>query len=149
MLRHVSAVLRSAKLDLSERTLQILNASPTTLFRPALVSLIAVASANLLFAQQLAFELPDPQDKQISIRPGDTQLTAVCFLGTQCPMARAYTGTLSRLQQEYADSGLRIVGVMSNRQDSLEEILRYVEETRVDFEVAIENTKFLQSEGKM
>lgn len=67
-------------------------------------------------------------DKQI-----DEQITAVCFLGTECPMARAYTVQLNALHTEFAARGVRIIGVMSNRQDTLEEIAEFADELQTVF----------------
>ncbi len=86
-------------------------------------------------AQQLAFELETPDGKGIVIRQESGKLTAVCFLGTECPMARAYASRLSSLQAEFQDRGLRVVGIVSNRQDSDDDIRRYVEELEVAFPI--------------
>jgi len=59
----------------------------------------------------------------------------VCFLGTECPMARLYGPRLSELAEEFADNGVRFVGVNSNRQDSVTDIREYVKTYRVRFPV--------------
>jgi len=64
-----------------------------------------------------------------------TKLTVVCFLGTECPMARLYGPRLSKLADEFRSHHVRIVGVNSNRQDSVAEIRAYVDELSVSFPV--------------
>lgn len=51
-------------------------------------------------------------------------------------MARGYAATLNELQRVFGPRGVRIVGVFSNSQDSLDELASYVEELEVEFEVA-------------
>jgi alkyl hydroperoxide reductase subunit AhpC len=63
------------------------------------------------------------------------KLTVVCFLGTECPMARLYGPRLSELADEFRSDDVRIIGVNSNRQDSLADIRAYVDELSVSFPV--------------
>lgn len=83
-------------------------------------------------AQSLAFQLPTAEERLFELRPSD-RLTAVCFLGTECPMARSYVATLNELGREYRSRGVEVVGVMSNHQDSWVDIQRYVEELGAEF----------------
>jgi peroxiredoxin len=57
----------------------------------------------------------------------------VAFLGTQCPLAKAYSTRLNELAQDYAPKGIRVVGVNSNRQDSLKEIGAFVQRQAIAF----------------
>ena len=52
----------------------------------------------------------------------------VAFLGTECPLAKLYAIRLQELANEYSDS-VRVLAVMSNRQDSLEEISAFAAAT--------------------
>ena len=49
-------------------------------------------------------------------------LTVVCFLGTECPLARYYGPRLSGIATEYASQNVRFIGVNSNSQDSQDDI---------------------------
>ena len=90
------------------------------------------AEAQPAEAQFTVAQLVDGQ--QTGVEPGVGQpITAVCFLGTECPMARVYAVQLNALQQEFAHRGVRIVGVMSNRQDTLEDIAEYAEQLQTAF----------------
>ncbi len=104
----------------------------------AAVLMLALCLARTGWAQQLAFELPNPLGDQVSVQVGDAKLTVICFLGTQCPMAKAYAGSLSKLQQDYAADGVRVLGVMSNRQDSVEDIRAYVAATEAEFDIVVD-----------
>lgn len=96
-------------------------------------------SAQPCQAQNLAFSLPAVSGEvtavQASEKSASTTATAVCFLGTECPMARGYAAQLNALQSEFSPRGVHIVGVMSNRQDSLEDIASYVSQLHVNFPI--------------
>ena len=62
------------------------------------------------------------------------KLTVLCFLGTECPLAKLYAGRLQGLANEF--DSVRFIGINSNVQDSLEDIRRYVEATGIEFEMA-------------
>lgn len=62
-------------------------------------------------------------------------LIVIAFLGTECPLAKLYARTLNRLHQEYESRGVRFVAVMSNRQDSLEEIAAFAKRAELRFPV--------------
>ncbi|QDS93545.1 hypothetical protein FF011L_23150 [Roseimaritima multifibrata] len=57
----------------------------------------------------------------------------LCFLGTECPLARLYAPRLQRLADQFEDSGFQFLGVDSNRQDSPAEIQAYQQETKILF----------------
>ena len=59
----------------------------------------------------------------------------VAFLGTECPLAKLYSGRLGELSAAYAERGVRVVGVISNRQDSLQKIGAFVDRQSIEFPV--------------
>lgn len=87
--------------------------------------------------ERLAFDLKNHNGEVVRVRAGENQATAVCFLGTECPMARSYAAKLSAMQMEFDDQ-LHVVGVMSNRQDSVEDVQSYVKSLDVEFDVVID-----------
>lgn len=100
-----------------------------------LVGWYLVGHPNPAVAQHLSFRLPTSDGKQVQVVAGHSPITVICFLGTECPMARSYASKLNGLQSEFADQGVKIIGVMSNRQDSAEDIQAYVRELQVTFDV--------------
>jgi hypothetical protein len=84
----------------------------------------AIEDAKLLDPRGAAHRLDDYSD-----RP----LLAVVFLGTECPLARLYAVRLGELAREFPD--VPIVGVVSNRHDSLAEIAAYVKRHEISFPV--------------
>ena len=65
---------------------------------------------------------------------GQMKLTVVCFLGTECPMAKLYAGRLAELNDQFPN--VRLVGLFSNVQDSLEDIKQFSETNSIGFEIA-------------
>ncbi|HBE68683.1 MAG TPA: alkyl hydroperoxide reductase [Planctomycetaceae bacterium] len=94
--------------------------------------LIAVLNSPLA-AQHLAFKASSVDGKIVKI--GDGAVSAVCFLGTECPMARAYGSTLNDLAERFADQGVQVVGVMSNVQDSEQDIREYRKALGIEFPI--------------
>lgn len=62
--------------------------------------------------------------------------TVVCFLGTECPLARLYGPRLQSMQDAFEEQNVRFVGLMSNQQDALSEIQQFVDEHEITFPIA-------------
>ena len=82
------------------------------------------------------FRLADSAGKltEVAIQPRQ-QLTVVCFLGTECPLARLYGRRLSELATEFAAKDVRFIGVNSNSQDSQQEVTAFCQELAITFPV--------------
>ncbi|WP_373651311.1 redoxin domain-containing protein [Schlesneria sp. DSM 10557] len=98
---------------------------------------IALPGAGLTIP---AFSLTDLSGNAVEVSPREkARLTVVCFLGTECPLARLYAPRLSQLEKEFsaqkeADRPLvRFIGVNSNSQDSQEEVSAFAKEYGVTF----------------
>ena len=59
----------------------------------------------------------------------------ICFLGTECPLAKLYGPRLDGLATEMADAGVAFIGVNSNPQDSADDIATYVEQHGIHFPI--------------
>lgn len=82
------------------------------------------------------FQLTDAAGKVHEVAPqSKKQLTVICFLGTQCPLARQYGPRLNTLANEFSSQHVRFVGVNSNSQDSQQEVTEYCKEFGIDFPV--------------
>ena len=62
-------------------------------------------------------------------------LTVVCFLGTQCPLAKLYAVRLNELAQTFSKQDVRFVGVASNFQDSEDDIEKFAVEQKLGFPI--------------
>jgi hypothetical protein len=62
------------------------------------------------------------------------ELTVLCFLGTECPLAKLYAGRLQKMSTEFKK--VRFVGINSNIQDSLPEMKTYIADSGIKFEFA-------------
>ena len=57
----------------------------------------------------------------------------VAFLGTECPLAKLYAARLQSMQDDLAGNGVRVIGVMSNRHDSLLDITAFANRQKLTF----------------
>ncbi|MEZ6087518.1 MAG: redoxin domain-containing protein [Pirellulaceae bacterium] len=68
--------------------------------------------------------------------PSNAKLHVVCFLGTECPLARLYGPRLAALDAELRDAGVRVLGVNSNRQDSMADVQEFIKQYEISFPFA-------------
>lgn len=61
------------------------------------------------------------------------RVTVVAFLGAECPLARIYATRLEELARKLADKNVSIVGVFSNRQDTLADVAAMAKAEGVTF----------------
>jgi peroxiredoxin len=66
---------------------------------------------------------------------GSDSILIVAFLGTECPLAKHYSIRLREIAAQYEARSVRVIAVMSNRQDSLEEIHSFATRQELDFPV--------------
>jgi peroxiredoxin len=86
------------------------------------------------------FTCPDYHGKSHSLADyADRSIVVLVFLGTECPLVKAYAPQLQTLAKEYGDRGVAFVGINSNRQDSLEEIKAYARLFGIDFPILKDN----------
>ncbi len=78
-------------------------------------------------------ELRDVENERLSIAAAKWKV--VCFLGVECPLARLYGPRLQRLSREFADQGVRFVGINSNLQDSPADIKQYSRQHQISFPI--------------
>lgn len=64
-----------------------------------------------------------------------TELTIVCFLGNDCPMARLYVTRLNEIAQRYQDQNVRVIGINSNPQDSIVSIRKTIADLEIAFPI--------------
>lgn len=83
-----------------------------------------------------SFQLSDPAGTVTEVAArSKPQITVVCFLGTECPLARLYGPRLSQLADEFANRNVRFIGVNSNLQDSPKEVIAFANEFRIKFPI--------------
>ncbi len=106
---------------------------------------------STLAAERLASEKDNASDLEISLNTisGEplrllsdpkTEIHLVCFLGTECPLAKLYAPRLNSMAAEFAGEGgasprVQFVGVASNQQDSQADLIAYVAEHQIAFPI--------------
>ena len=63
----------------------------------------------------------------------DAKLRVYCVLGTECPVSRFYASRLEELSKQFAESGVRFVGIHCNSQDSEADIQKFAAELSLSF----------------
>lgn len=101
-----------------------------------------IAVAGILFAicfspshscaADVSFETRSITGDELRLQDHHGQLTVVAFLGTECPLARIYGPRLQTLSESYRDR-VRFIGVVSNRQDSMSDVQKYVRSGSIRF----------------
>jgi len=82
------------------------------------------------------FTLDNSYGKPVSLSDfDDSRLVVLAFLGTECPLAKLYGPRLSRIQADFAGDGVTVLGIDSNKQDSLSEIAAYARRHELTFPV--------------
>lgn len=82
------------------------------------------------------FRLPGINQDVVELKNEQDGITVVCFLGTECPLAKLYGPRLAQLAEAYRDKHVSFVGINSNSQDSKEEVLAYAQKYSLNFPVA-------------
>ncbi len=74
--------------------------------------------------------------KEVALRElSDKPIVVLAFLGTECPLAKLYGPRLNDIQQEFADRGVAIIGISSNKQDSLTELTAFVNRHQISYPI--------------
>jgi len=104
-----------------------------TLIGPNLLGLETEERVVRLSANRLVTVDGEPFDLARAI--GNKSLTVVCFLGTECPMVQLYARRLEQLGEKYRSAGVQVIGIDSNRQDSVEDLRQFCSEQKISFPV--------------
>ncbi|MEM9643519.1 MAG: redoxin domain-containing protein [Planctomycetota bacterium] len=79
------------------------------------------------------FTLDNCYGKAVSLTDfDDTKIIVVAFLGTECPLAKLYGPRLNQIQRDHADD-IQILGIDSNKQDSLTELAAFAHRHEISF----------------
>ena len=57
------------------------------------------------------------------------------FIATQCPVSNSYNGRMEDLQKDYAKMGVEFIGINSNKQESVEEVMNHAKEHGFTFTI--------------
>jgi peroxiredoxin len=100
-----------------------------------MVGVASAAPAESHLGNKVAdFTLDNCYGKPVSLSEfADKKLVVVAFLGTECPLAKLYGPRLSQLHDDFADSGVVVIGINSNTQDSLSELAAYARRYEIGF----------------
>lgn len=83
-----------------------------------------VSEATLTDYRGASVSLADVQDKPVVV---------LAFLGTECPLAKLSVTKLNALAKEFEPRGVAILGINSNRQDSLADLATQAKQQEIGF----------------
>ena len=102
----------------------------------ATASVSAAESAKLVGKPVTTFSAKDFRGRTHTLDEySDSKVIVLAFLGTECPLAKLYGPRLASISKKYADKGVTILGVNSNRHDSITEISAYARIHKIDFPI--------------
>ena len=81
------------------------------------------------------FTLKDAMDKEHSLKDlsRDKKATVVMFISTQCPVSNNYNERIVALHNNYKDQEVQFIGINSNRNESVEEIVEHNKTNKFSF----------------
>jgi peroxiredoxin len=81
------------------------------------------------------FTLKDATDKEHSLKDLslDKKATVLMFISTECPVSNAYNERVLALYNDYKDQGVQFIGINSNRNESVEEIVKHNKASKFSF----------------
>ena len=92
--------------------------------------------AELLGRRIEGFRLQDFRGKSYALADfGDQQAIVLCFLGTECPLAKLYGPRIQKLSEQFAARGVTFLGISSNSQDSVTELAAYARGHELTFPI--------------
>jgi peroxiredoxin len=85
------------------------------------------------------FTLLDVHKKEVvslaDLSAKDKRAVAVLFIATQCPVSNAYNERMEALHKAYAKKGIQFVGINSNRQEPVAEIVDHAKKHGLTFPI--------------
>jgi peroxiredoxin len=83
-----------------------------------------------------SFQLHDYRGREHKLADyDDSELIVVIFLGTDCPLVRQYVPRINELARKYAERGVTILGINSNRQDTVTEVAAYARRWQLEIPI--------------
>ncbi|RPI71554.1 MAG: hypothetical protein EHM47_09970 [Ignavibacteriales bacterium] len=82
------------------------------------------------------FTLTDIYNKKHSLSDyNDSKAILILFIATQCPVSNAYNSRMVELYNKYKDKNIAILGINSNKQESMSECKQHAEQNGFKFPV--------------
>lgn len=110
--------------------------------------LSVVACANYLPTDQIKnFTLPDYNGKEHSLSDyKNSKAIVIMFVATECPVSNAYNSRMEDLFKEYSPKGISILGINSNKAESVEDIKEHAEEKGLTFTILKDKNNVIADE---
>lgn len=96
-----------------------------------------VVAGSVAIGEKLApFTLKDHEGRPVDTRSFEGRKAIVfLFMATQCPVSNAYNTRIAALARDYAEKGVALLGINSNRQEDVAEIAAHAHEHGFTFRI--------------
>lgn len=83
------------------------------------------------------WSLKDTDNKQYSLKKlsEEKKVVLLIYLATQCPVVDDYVDRINTVYKDYKDKDVQIVGIHSNKHETIEEIREYSEKHKFEFPI--------------
>lgn len=94
----------------------------------------SIAAEKSLEGVLESFTLSNNYGKDVALSSfSEKRIIVLAFLGTECPLAKLYGSRLQEIADKFESDDVAVIGVCSNKQDSLTELSAYVHRFEIGF----------------
>lgn len=86
------------------------------------------------------WSLKDTENKSLSLKKlkEEKKVILLIFLATKCPVVDDYIERINALFQDYKEKDVQLVGIHSNKHETLDEIKQYREKHKLEFPILLD-----------
>ena len=82
------------------------------------------------------FTLSDVNGKEHKLADySSSKVIVLMFIATECPVSNAYNERMAKLHEDYKEKGVTFLGINSNKQESVEEIIEHAKKNGLEFTI--------------
>ena len=109
----------------------------TILFTSLLIVIVIISFAfNSGLETFDNFTLKDYKEKEHSLSDYKTsKAIVIIFMATECPVSNAYNERMEKIYQDYKDNGISILGINSNKTESVSDIRKHAIKNNLSFTI--------------
>ena len=85
------------------------------------------------------FELSDSAGKTVKLSGFRGSLVMIYFWSARCPYVKRYEERIQKIVSDYQDRGVRVIGIDSNENETLEDIQSVISERRISYPVLLDD----------
>lgn len=116
-------------------------------FHAVLLALLIMATSAFGGEKIKDFTLTDVRGKEHTLSDyADAKAVVIMFIATQCPVSNAYNERMMQIYNDYKEKGIVFLGINSNKQESVDEIVAHAKENGLAFPVLKDHKNVIADE---